>query len=53
MGVVVLAVKRNQKMQFNPGPEDRIDAGDYLIAMGKADGLKQLEEAAAAGARIG
>jgi len=47
MGVIVLAVKRDQHMHFNPGPEDRIEAGDFLIAMGKADGLKQLEEAAA------
>jgi voltage-gated potassium channel len=45
-GLIVLAVKRDGQMQFNPGPEDRINAGDYLIAIGESAGLRQLELAA-------
>ncbi len=45
-GLIVLAVKRNGDMQFNPGPDDRIAAGDYLIAIGESAGLRKLEEAA-------
>jgi K+/H+ antiporter YhaU regulatory subunit KhtT len=33
-------------MQFNPGPEDRMNAGDYLIAIGESAGLRKLEQAA-------
>jgi len=35
-------------MDFNPSPEDRIDAGNYLIAMGDSSQLRQLERMAAA-----
>lgn len=45
-GLIVLAVKRDGDMKFNPGPEDRIMAGDYLIAIGESAGLRKLEEAA-------
>ena len=45
-GLIVLAIKRNGNMQFNPGPDDRIAAGDYLIAIGESAGLRKLEEAA-------
>jgi len=45
-GLIVLAVKRNGDMQFNPGPDDRMNAGDYLIAIGESAGLRKLEEAA-------
>lgn len=45
-GLIVLAVKRDGQMKFNPGPEDRISAGDYLIAIGESAGLRKLEEAA-------
>ncbi len=48
MGVIILAIKRASDMHFNPGPEDRIEAGDYLIAMGEPAGLRKLEDAAAA-----
>jgi K+/H+ antiporter YhaU regulatory subunit KhtT len=47
MGLIVLAVKRDGQMQFNPGPDDRVNAGDYLIAIGESAGLRKLEEAAA------
>ncbi len=46
-GVIILAIKRAQEMRFNPSPEDRIEAGDFLIAMGLPAQLRQLEHAAA------
>ena len=50
MGVIILAIKRaDADMSFNPSASDRIQAGDNLIAVGQASGLRQLEEAAAAG----
>ncbi|HUN89508.1 MAG TPA: potassium channel protein [Terriglobales bacterium] len=47
MNVIVLAIKRANGMQFNPAPEDKIEAGDYLIAMGEPSSLHRLEESAA------
>jgi K+/H+ antiporter YhaU regulatory subunit KhtT len=35
-------------MDFNPSPEDRIEPGDYLIAMGESSQLRQLERMATA-----
>jgi len=34
-------------MRFNPSPEDPIEPGDYLIAMGAPGQLRQLERMAA------
>ena len=45
-GVIVLAIKRPQGMRFNPAPEDRIDPGDFLIAMGEPAQLRQLQQMA-------
>jgi len=47
-GVIILAIKRAQGMRFNPSPEDRIEPGDCLIAMGEPTQLRALETAAAA-----
>lgn len=47
-GVIILAIKRQEGMRFNPAPEDHIEAGDFLIAMGEPSQLRQLEQAAAA-----
>jgi voltage-gated potassium channel len=47
-GVIVLAIKHEQGMHFNPTPDDRIEPGDYLIAMGEPSQLRQLEQMAAA-----
>jgi len=47
-GVIILAIKREQGMRFNPSPEDRIEPGDYLIAMGEPGQLRQLEQMAVA-----
>jgi voltage-gated potassium channel len=52
MGVIVLAIKRKGAgMSFNPAPEDRIEAGDFLIAMGEPASLRRLEDTASAGTR--
>jgi voltage-gated potassium channel len=45
-GIIVLAIRRNGTMKFNPASDDHIEAGDTLIAMGEAAGLRKLEEAA-------
>jgi voltage-gated potassium channel len=47
MNVIVLAIKKGDGMTFNPAPEDKIEVGDFLIAMGEPDGLHRLEESAA------
>jgi voltage-gated potassium channel len=49
-GVIVLAIKRENGMHFNPAPDDRIEPGDFLIAMGEPSQLRQLEQMA--GARV-
>jgi voltage-gated potassium channel len=46
-GVIILAIKREKGMHFNPSPEDHIEAGDYLIAMGEPSQLRHLEQMAA------
>ena len=46
-GVIILAIKRGLGMRFNPSPEDRIETGDCLIAMGEPSQLRQLEQMAA------
>ena len=50
-GVIILAIKRAQGMRFNPPPDERIEADDYLIAMGEPAQLRQLEQAASPGVR--
>jgi voltage-gated potassium channel len=45
-GVIILAIKREAGMRFNPAPDDRIEAGDYLIAMGEPQQLRELEHMA-------
>jgi voltage-gated potassium channel len=42
-GVIVLAIKRREGMRFNPAPDERIEADDFLIAMGEPAQLRQLE----------
>ena len=45
-GVIILAIKRDQRMHFNPAPDDLIQPGDCLIAMGQPAQLRQLEATA-------
>jgi len=42
----VLAIKRASGMRFNPAPDDRIEVGDFLIAMGEPNQLRELEQMA-------
>lgn len=43
VGVIVLAVRKaDGNMLFNPEPGDRIEPGDFLIAMGKEEQLRRL-----------
>jgi len=46
-GVIVLAIKRHDDMRFNPAPDERIEPGDCLIAMGEPAQLRRLEQTAA------
>ena len=43
-GVIVLAIKRQDSMRFNPAPDERIEPNDCLIAMGEPAQLRQLEQ---------
>ncbi|MGB8115044.1 MAG: potassium channel protein [Candidatus Sulfotelmatobacter sp.] len=45
-GVIILAIKRQQGMRFNPAPDERIEPEDFLIAMGEPAQLRQLEQTA-------
>lgn len=45
MGVIVLAIRRaDGQMEFNPPAEAKLAGGDYLIVMGKKEGLQRLEK---------
>lgn len=46
-GVIILAIKRQKDMRFNPAPDERIQADDCLIAMGEPSQLRRLEHTAA------
>jgi voltage-gated potassium channel len=53
-GVVVVGVQRaSGAMEFNPSPEVVMEVGDFLVVLGRADNLRDLEVVAAepAGAR--
>lgn len=44
LGVIVLAIRnKDGHLEFNPGPDHTISAGDHLIAMGDSQNLKELE----------
>ncbi|MEI9972440.1 MAG: potassium channel protein [Ignavibacteriota bacterium] len=47
MGVIVMAIRRRDgSMLFNPPADTAIDAGDFLIVMGKQEDLTALEDLA-------
>ena len=49
-GVIVLAIRKSEgQMLFNPPAEALIAGGDYLIVMGKSDGLEHMEKLLSAG----
>ncbi|MBI4458439.1 MAG: TrkA family potassium uptake protein [Acidobacteria bacterium] len=44
LGIIILAIRRESgDLHFNPGPEDTIVPGDFLIAIGDSRKLKELE----------
>ena len=46
-GVVVVGIQRaNGAMEFNPSPESVMGVGDYLVVLGQAKNLRELEAAA-------
>jgi voltage-gated potassium channel len=45
-GVIILAIKREKGMHFNPSSDDQIGPGDCLIAMGEPTQLRQLQQIA-------
>ena len=45
-GGIILAIKRAAGMDFYPAPDVRIEAGDFLIAMGEPQQLRELETSA-------
>jgi voltage-gated potassium channel len=44
-GIIVVALKRGDLSTFNPGPDERIEAGDVLVALGPLNALEQIERA--------
>jgi voltage-gated potassium channel len=51
-GVIVVGIQReDRRMEFNPEPDTRMQAGDKLVVLGRPESLKKLEAAAAAEGR--
>ncbi len=49
LGVIVVGIKKpDGRMLFNPAPEERIERGDILIALGRRDQMDRLGTLAAA-----
>jgi len=47
LGIIILAIRHQSgQLEFNPGPEQAIAEGDFLIAMGDSQKLKELESLA-------
>jgi len=44
-GVIVVALKRGERSSFNPAPDERIEAGDTLVALGPIQALERIEQA--------
>jgi len=44
-GIIVVALKRGEDSTFNPGPNERIEAGDVLVALGSIQALEGIERA--------
>jgi len=51
-GVIVVGIRRaSGKMEFNPSPDARMEAGDYLVLLGPNERLSQLAKHARASAQ--
>jgi voltage-gated potassium channel len=44
-GIIVVALKRGDHSTFNPGPNEVMEAGDVLVALGPINALEQTEKA--------
>ncbi len=44
-GIIVVALKRGDRSTFNPGPDERIEAGDVLVTLGPIQALERIERA--------
>jgi voltage-gated potassium channel len=44
-GIIVVALKRGEDSTFNPGPNEKIEAGDVLVALGPLQALESIERA--------
>jgi voltage-gated potassium channel len=44
-GIIVVALKRGDESTFNPGPDELIEAGDVLVALGPIQALERIEKA--------
>ena len=44
-GIIVVALKRGETSTFNPGPNELIEAGDTLVALGPTQALERIEQA--------
>jgi voltage-gated potassium channel len=52
-GVVVIGIQRaDGRMEFNPAPDVSMEAGDYLVVLGRTESLRELE-AVASGPAVG
>lgn len=47
---IVTALVRDEDLRFNPGPHDRIEAGDVLIVLGSSEMIERLRREGCAGA---
>ena len=43
LGLIIVGIKRNQHMNFNPDPTIEIEPADILIALGEPDAINNLE----------
>ena len=44
-GVIVVALMRGERSTFNPGPDEHIEGGDILVALGPTGALDAIERA--------
>jgi len=44
-GIIIVALKRASGSTFNPGPDELIEAGDTLVALGPTQALERIEQA--------
>jgi voltage-gated potassium channel len=48
LGVIVVAIQRDKRMEFNPEAKTEMRAGDKLVVLGRPESLKKLEREASA-----